>query len=85
MPADRPLVLATAFRQVAAPALRKKLPAALALERALRGVLGRAREEHPEVVVPDPEFAAHLARKMDPEMDPLASIAALHAGDAYLA
>lgn len=85
MPGDRPLVLATAFTQAAPPALKRRLPAPVAVERALRGVLARGREEHPGVVVPDSEFAAHLGRHLDQGSDPLAALAALHAGDAYLA
>lgn len=85
MPGDRPLVLATAFTQAAPPALKRRLPAPVAVERALRGVLARAREEHPDVVVPDSEYAAHLGRHLDQGADPLAALAALHAGDAYLA
>jgi len=85
MAVDRPLVLASAFTQAAPAALRRRLPAALALERALRGVLARARQEHPEVAVPDADFARHLAQRLEPGGEPLGAIAALHAGDAYLA
>jgi RNA polymerase sigma-70 factor (ECF subfamily) len=85
MPGERALVLATAFTQAATPAVRRRLPAPLAVERALRGVLAIAREEHPDVVVPDSDFAAHLGARLDPGADPLAALASLHAGDAYLA
>src|SRR5262245_5234633 len=85
MAGDRPLVLATAFNQAASPALRRRLPAALALERALRGVLARARVEHPEVSIPDADFARYLALRLEPGAEPLAALTALHSGDVYLA
>lgn len=83
MAEDRPL--SSAFSAAAPPVLRRRLPAAPALERALEGVLQRARQEQPEVAVPDADFARHLAGRLEPGEDLVAALEALHAGDAYLA
>ncbi|HVE82772.1 MAG TPA: sigma-70 family RNA polymerase sigma factor [Myxococcales bacterium] len=80
---DRPL--SSAFSAAASASLRRRLPAGPALERALQGVLRRARQEQPEVAVAGTDFVRHLAGRLEPGEDLLAALEALHAGDAYLA
>jgi RNA polymerase sigma-70 factor (ECF subfamily) len=77
---------ASAFTPAAPPALRRKLSDARALERVLKAVLARAKEEQPDLRVPDAAFLHYLAERVDPAVeDPIAALGALHAGDTYLA
>lgn len=77
--------LAPHFVAHLAPSLRESTRPDERLEEALRSTLEAARNEHPEVDVPDDEFAAHAAARIGADEDPLQSLSGLCGSDLYLA
>jgi RNA polymerase sigma-70 factor (ECF subfamily) len=55
------------------------------LETALAGVLARAKDSWPELPLPTDDFLRHVAERIPPRTDPLASLPDLHAGDLLVA